>query len=338
MSYFLSSRFAARVPSCDPSPGMPRVANTARRASSVTNVLNCVVGLIAFISFAPTVRAEEVTYYLTNPQGTPLATTDAQNNITRRLDQKPYGDGVLDEEKGVGYTGHVIDADTDYVYMQARYYDPLVGRFLSVDPHPSDTGSVFFFNRFAYARNAPSRYSDEDGEKPGDKFATPEQAAYDALQYINARSIAENHEYLGYIVILERQFVATEAVRAAEDHANAPMPEGIPVVGDYHTHGNYTKKVGSEYVIVDSASDGFDSDNFSTRDKLRYAGFASILKHVYRGYLGTPSGKSWVYDPSVGKAMSLDDMVREQRRYADERAQEMQRDRDMRRDVSDQNH
>ncbi|WP_342769020.1 RHS repeat-associated core domain-containing protein [Solilutibacter pythonis] len=34
----------------------------------------------------------------------------------------------------VGYAGHVMDSATGLTYMQQRYYDPMLGRFLSVDP------------------------------------------------------------------------------------------------------------------------------------------------------------------------------------------------------------
>ncbi|TCV95858.1 RHS repeat-associated protein [Luteibacter rhizovicinus] len=107
--------------------------------------------------------AEEVTYYLTNPLGTPLVVTDAQNNIIRRLDQKPYGQGVLDVERGAGYTGHVVDEDTDLIYMQARYYDPELGRFLSTDPVASVPGTPATLNRFAYAFDNPLSNPDPDG-------------------------------------------------------------------------------------------------------------------------------------------------------------------------------
>ena len=41
---------------------------------------------------------------------------------------------------GPGYTGHVNDPDTGLVYMQARYYDPGWGGFLSVDPVGAESG------------------------------------------------------------------------------------------------------------------------------------------------------------------------------------------------------
>jgi len=113
-----------------------------------------------------TVAAATVTYYYTNPQGTPLATADASGSILTTSDYRPYGAQAMGTPTpGPGYTGHVNEADTDLVYMQARYYDPLVGRFLSVDPAQAGTGDVFEFNRFTYADNNPVLNIDPDGRE-----------------------------------------------------------------------------------------------------------------------------------------------------------------------------
>ena len=54
--------------------------------------------------------------------------------------------------------------------MQARYYDPVIGRFYSNDPQ--GFRDVFSFNRYAYANNNPYKYTDPDGEDPvGNMFA-----------------------------------------------------------------------------------------------------------------------------------------------------------------------
>jgi len=47
--------------------------------------------------------------------------------------------------------------------MQQRYYDPIAGRFLSVDPVTTDANSGDSFNRYVYARNNPYFYTDPDG-------------------------------------------------------------------------------------------------------------------------------------------------------------------------------
>lgn len=113
-------------------------------------------------------HAGTVTYVYTDPQGTPLAEANASGAITATFDYKPYGSQALGSPKaGPGYTGHVNDPDTGFVYMQARYYDPVVGRFLSVDPVGPGPGDLFHLNRFNYANNNPVFNMDPDGRSPG---------------------------------------------------------------------------------------------------------------------------------------------------------------------------
>ncbi|MEM7482129.1 MAG: RHS repeat-associated core domain-containing protein [Acidobacteriota bacterium] len=67
------------------------------------------------------------------------------------------------------FTGHERDAngpvEGDLDYMHARYYSPLFGRFLSVDPVAGSPLAPQSWNRFAYARNNPVRLVDPDGRE-----------------------------------------------------------------------------------------------------------------------------------------------------------------------------
>jgi uncharacterized protein RhaS with RHS repeats len=47
--------------------------------------------------------------------------------------------------------------------MGARYYDPVIGRFVSTDSKGFDEGNIHSFNRYAYANNNPYRYIDPNG-------------------------------------------------------------------------------------------------------------------------------------------------------------------------------
>lgn len=109
-------------------------------------------------------QAGKVTYVYSNPQGTPLAEVDEQGNILAKFDYSPFGGQALGApQPGPGYTGHVADPDTNFVYMQARYFDPAIGRFLSMDPLGLSGGDIFSFNGYAYANNSPLMYVDPDG-------------------------------------------------------------------------------------------------------------------------------------------------------------------------------
>jgi RHS repeat-associated protein len=115
---------------------------------------------------------ETVTYYYTDNRGTVLAEADAQGNVLSTADYRPFGTQVLGmPTNGPGYTGHVNDADSALIYMQARYYDPAVGRFLSVDPASGHAGNVDEFNLYSYVANNPVRRTDPDGKQTVEDYA-----------------------------------------------------------------------------------------------------------------------------------------------------------------------
>lgn len=65
---------------------------------------------------------------------------------------------------GRGFTGHEHLAWFGLINMNARLYDPLLGRFLSPDPYVQAPDFTQNFNRYSYALNNPLKYTDESGE------------------------------------------------------------------------------------------------------------------------------------------------------------------------------
>ncbi len=65
---------------------------------------------------------------------------------------------------GRGYTGHEHLTAFGLINMNARLYDPVIGRFLSPDPQLQDPYLSQNYNRYSYCLNNPLRYIDEDGE------------------------------------------------------------------------------------------------------------------------------------------------------------------------------
>jgi len=105
-----------------------------------------------------------VTYFHTDRLGTPILATDESGGVIWSKRYSAYGlqsPPAIDTEQS--FTGHERDAETGLTYMQGRFYDPSIGRFLSMDPAPVRAEEPATFNRYAYANNNPLSYIDPDG-------------------------------------------------------------------------------------------------------------------------------------------------------------------------------
>ena len=63
------------------------------------------------------------------------------------------------------YTGHEADSGTGLIYMKARYYDPVIGQFVSPDTIVPDLANVYAYNRYMYAYGNPLKYNDPTGHQ-----------------------------------------------------------------------------------------------------------------------------------------------------------------------------
>jgi RHS repeat-associated protein len=197
-------------------------------------------GLLLAGLLATPAQAETVTYLHTDLLGSVVLETDQNRNIVQRYEYEPYGlprQGILDAP---GYTGHVHDAGSGLVYMQQRYYDPEVGRFLSVDPVGVDTGTGGNFNRYWYANNNPYKYRDPDG-----RFA-------DII--LDVGFIA----YSTYTLINEPSWINAAALGADVVGAAVPFATGLGTAVRAGAHGADAAKAASN--IVENGARGRASE------------------------------------------------------------------------------
>ena len=120
----------------------------------------------------------ERTYlYVTNLQGDVLSIIDASSGATAvtytydawgRLVGK---DGTssdyasIHEYNPLTYRGYIYDRETGFYYLQSRYYDPTIGRFLNADDTAflGASGTLLGWNLFGYCENGVTSSSDSFG-------------------------------------------------------------------------------------------------------------------------------------------------------------------------------
>ena len=62
------------------------------------------------------------------------------------------------------YTDQELDSENGLYNYDARLYDPIIAKFLSIDPKIKDIYDPQSINPYAYCRNNPLIYTDPDGE------------------------------------------------------------------------------------------------------------------------------------------------------------------------------
>lgn len=145
---------------------MPSVSKFSTRCLRSLIILLNIVALM--ICTTGQVAAQtKVTYFHNDLSGNPVAASNSTGQVIWRESFRPYGERLKNDAasqtNSQWYTGHRQDADTGLVYMGARHYDALMGRFLSIDPAGFSESNPHSFNRYAYANNNPMKYTDPDG-------------------------------------------------------------------------------------------------------------------------------------------------------------------------------
>ena len=88
---------------------------------------------------------------------------DDSDSVVKSYTYDAYGDTSIIGTflNSFAYTGAVIDPETGLYYMNARYYDPQTGRFISQDSYRGD-GEVFW-HLYAYCNGDPVNFVDPTG-------------------------------------------------------------------------------------------------------------------------------------------------------------------------------
>ena len=107
--------------------------------------------------------------YTRNLQGDIIAITDtATETVVATYTYDSWGNiltatGTMAEVNPFRYRGYYYDSETGLYYLQSRYYDVEVGRFLNADGVLGANGDMHTYNLYAYCGNNPIMRLDSSG-------------------------------------------------------------------------------------------------------------------------------------------------------------------------------
>lgn len=120
-------------------------------------------------------------FYVTNLNGDIVAITDSDGNSIAKYSYDDWGKvlGIETAEENnaeqlsvaeinpLRYRGYYYDAETGMYYLQSRYYNPELCRFISADDFNClDTSNKLSTNAYAYCWNCPVSFHDVQGTTP----------------------------------------------------------------------------------------------------------------------------------------------------------------------------
>ena len=236
--------------------------------------------------------------------------------VRTAYDYRAFGEQVTLTESAdkvtENFTGKEKDDETELSYHEARYLDPMLGVWMSVDP------KRFFSSPYLYMGNGynPIRFADLNGKAPGDGFDNPDYAAMNAGAAYQLESSFLDKEMGGIIYMLDGAYYATPWTYTDEDVYNASqsefvdidafakrmVPAGAVEVAEYHGHGRYKRDpITGDFAWNYNFSWGENSDESSAKLSGRPLYLIPAKMNLPNG-MGKPAR---VYNPITGEDRAL---------------------------------
>ena len=109
-------------------------------------------------------------FYITNMQGDVIQLVDINGTIVVEYKYDAWGNIIYQTpNQTIGninpfrYRSYYYDIETGWYYLQSRYYNPSIGRFISADGLVGELGNIQSHNMYAYCANNPVMYTDSGG-------------------------------------------------------------------------------------------------------------------------------------------------------------------------------
>ncbi|WP_133051129.1 RHS repeat-associated core domain-containing protein [Ruminiclostridium hungatei] len=108
-------------------------------------------------------------FFLYNGHGDVVQLTDASGSSVKSYDYDAFGNEKNPDANDTNvfrYCGEYFDKETGTIYLRARYYDPMIGGFITEDSVWGKDSDPLSLNLYTYCGNNPIDYIDQTGNSP----------------------------------------------------------------------------------------------------------------------------------------------------------------------------
>ncbi len=216
----------------------------------------------------------EVQYFLYNKdiQGSTSSILDELGNGKLSYEYDDFGEteihGTSNLDNEICYTGSIYDESIGHYYLNARYYNPANGRFLSQDTYRGEVENPYTLHLYTYCKNDPVNYVDPSGH------ARKKKGKYDLGSFMYGWFVEASIDSKGIRKQLQSKNIITKG-------------KGIKKFINYvKTNGKYDIKNTKEYKDIRKYAKKHNKNIYFRKRKMRKDDPGNIIFGFFAGSCG----------------------------------------------------
>ncbi|WP_426984539.1 RHS repeat domain-containing protein [Brevibacillus borstelensis] len=260
------------------------------------------------------VAANKRGYYLYNSHGDVVKVVGENGEELNRYEYDTWGN-LTAKTEGMSnpftYSWEILDGETGFYYLRARYYDPTVGRFISEDTDKGQVDNPLSLNRYTYTWNNPLRYLDPTGNKP-EQYSSQSEANFEKIynDVVTGKRSLEGLSEQTKIKIKQRIYAPAfengyETFVAGMASSLAVL-EVVEVGGAYLAYRTVKGSVNSPSAVTITAKNPLPNLQNAKIDPRKLSGYALNPEHPVGG------NKAKVFESALGYNQSNADVLMKQ--------------------------
>ena len=191
-------------------------------------------------------------YYHPDHLGSSSYITNLEGEVVQHIEYVPFGEVFVEERNNIWNTPYLFNAkefdeETGLYYYGARYYDPRVSLWISMDV---DWEKLIFSTPYCYTMNNPVNNFDPDGNSPFSvliKYAAKKGVQAGIKTFVKRNIQHRLQNYMSKNMLKQFAKDADDVISILDNSWWETALELVPVAGDIYGSAKFVKKLRKVY-------------------------------------------------------------------------------------------